>query len=231
MPKTWPLGYIIVWVQVYGVQGYDEDQIALVVPDLLKFVEWIPIILGTHTIRCIINVIKEREIATVVGNETAESANLNGYDEVVIMRNMETIDAFSSHVIPVKMEKAYTGECINFMTQVLQTKDGSLPQGLTVQNVYTELRKGSKNAVVVIRNSMAYPQSLQMKVLVARAVAAITVPEPLPETRVQEGEDGPQNPHTPHLTVRQRQGKLFEELDLHGLDSWPPELADAACQL
>ena len=31
---TWPLGYIIVKVQVDGVQGYNEDQIALVVPGL-----------------------------------------------------------------------------------------------------------------------------------------------------------------------------------------------------
>ena len=65
----------------------------------------------------------------------------------------------------------------------------------------------------------------------ARAVVAIAVPEPPPETRVWEGEDGPQNPHTPKLTVRQRQGKLFEELDLSGLNSWHLELADAACQL
>ena len=36
---TWPLGYVIVWVQVDRVQGYDEDQIALVVLDELKFVE------------------------------------------------------------------------------------------------------------------------------------------------------------------------------------------------
>ena len=34
-----PLGYVIVWVQVDGVQGYDEDQIALVIPDESKFVE------------------------------------------------------------------------------------------------------------------------------------------------------------------------------------------------
>ena len=65
----------------------------------------------------------------------------------------------------------------------------------------------------------------------ARAVATIAVPEPPPETRVQEGEDGPQNPHTPKLTVRQRQGSLFEELDLSGLDSWHPELADTTCHL
>ena len=37
--------------------------------------------------------------------------------------------------------------------------------------------------------------------------------------------------HTPRLTVRQRQGKLFNELDLSSLDSWTLELVDAACQL
>ena len=44
------------------MQGYDEDQIALVVPDELKFMEQIPIILGTPTISHIINVKKERDI-------------------------------------------------------------------------------------------------------------------------------------------------------------------------
>ena len=33
------------------------------------------------------------------------------------------------------------------------------------------------------------------------------------------------------LTVRQRHGKLFDELDLNGLDLWTSELADAAHQL
>ena len=182
--------------------------------DVSKCAEQIPVIWETFTISHIINVMKEREIdalampwvnarvahllsvckaaATVVDDETLESANPNGYNEVVIMGNTETIDAFSSHVIPIKAEKAYMGECINIMTQALWTKDGSLPRGLTIQNAYTELRKGSKNAVVVIRNSMTYPQILQRKALVARAVATIAVLEPLLETRVQEGEDGPQ---------------------------------------
>ena len=72
-----------------------------------------------------------RAVATVVDGETVKSVNLNGYNEVVFMRNTETIDAFSSHVIPIKVEKAYTGKCINIMTQALQTEDGFLPQGLT----------------------------------------------------------------------------------------------------
>ena len=128
----------------------------------------------------------------------------------------------------MKVEKAYMGECINIMTQVLQTKDGSLPHGLTVQSMYSELRKGSKNADVVVRNSMAYPQTLKNRTPVARAVTTTAVPELPAETRLLEGEGEPQSPHTPELTVRQRQGKLFEELDLSGLESWSPELADSA---
>ena len=46
-----------------------------------------------------------------------------------------------------------------------------------------------------------------------------------------KGGDGPQDPHPPSLTTRQRQGKLFEELDLSGLNSWPLELAEATHQL
>ena len=35
-----PLGYVIIQVQVDGVQGYDEDQIALLIPDLSNFAAW-----------------------------------------------------------------------------------------------------------------------------------------------------------------------------------------------
>ena len=61
-----------------------------------------------------------------------------------------------------------------------------------------------------------------------RAVAALPVPEPHEEAQLQEGVDVSQGSHTPRLTVRQRHGKLFDELDLSGLDSWVPKLADAA---
>ena len=35
---TRPFGYIVIQVQVDRVQGYDENQIALVIPDLSNFV-------------------------------------------------------------------------------------------------------------------------------------------------------------------------------------------------
>ena len=55
----------------------------------------------------------------MVDNQTTGESGPDGYDEVVITKNAETVDAFSSCVIPMKAEKAYTGECINIMTQVL----------------------------------------------------------------------------------------------------------------
>ena len=135
---TCPLGYVIVWVQVDGIQGYDKEQIALVISDESKFAEWVPIILGTPTISSVMNVMKEMEIdalvmpwansrvvhlllvhratAAVLEDQTSESANPNGYDEVVFTGNAETIEAFSSRVISIKAERAYTGEHINIMT-------------------------------------------------------------------------------------------------------------------
>ena len=57
-----------------------------------------------------------RAAATVEDDQATEESGLDEYDEVVATRNTETVDAFSSHVIPMKVEKAYTGECINIMT-------------------------------------------------------------------------------------------------------------------
>ena len=47
---TRPLGYVVIRVQIDGVQGYDKDQIALVILDLSNFVAQIPVILGTPII-------------------------------------------------------------------------------------------------------------------------------------------------------------------------------------
>ena len=182
---TRPLGYIGIWVQVDGVQGYDKDQIALVIPDISNFAARVPVILGTPTISCILNVMKEKEIdalampwanarlahlssvcrmtAVKVGDGTEEGCSPDDYDQVMLTQNVETIEAFSSHVVPVKAEKAYTRGCINLMVPALLTEDGSLLQGLTIQNTYTELRQGSKKAVMVVRNSTAYLQTLQKK--------------------------------------------------------------------
>ena len=119
-----------------------------------------------------------RMMTVEVGDGLKDKLDPDGYDQLMYTQNVETIEPFSSHVVPVKAGRAYTGECINIMVQALWTEDGSLLQGLTVQNTYTELRQGSKKAVMVVRNNTAYSQTLWKKTLVARVVAALPVPEP-----------------------------------------------------
>ena len=79
-------------------------------------------------------------------------------------------------------------------------------------------------AVVVVWNNTAYLQTLWKKTPVARVVAASPVPEPPEGEELEEKVGKSHDSHTPALTVRQRHGKLFDELDLSGLDSWTPEL-------
>ena len=166
----------------------------------------------------------QRATAMVEDRQTAEKSGPSEYNEVVITKNAETIDAFSSHVILVKMERAYLRGRVNVMTQALQVEDGSLPQRLTVQNAYMELRTDSKTtAVVVVRNSTAYPQTLKRKTPVAWAVATTAMSEPPVMTQLLEGEE-PHISQSPRLTVRQRQGRLLEELDLNWLGIMAPRI-------
>ena len=163
---------MVIWVQVDGVWGYDEDQIALVIPDFSNFATRVPIILGTPTIGQVINVMKEAEMDALampwanaraahllavwrmtpmeVGNGQEEGYDTDEDNPLMYTQKAETLEPFSSHVIPIKTVKAYLGECINVMVQALCTQDGTLLPGLTIQNTYTKLRKGGKKAVVVV---------------------------------------------------------------------------------
>ena len=91
------------------------------------------------------------------GKVVAGKSDPSEYYEIITTTDAETIEAISYHVIHVRMRTAHTGEGINVMTQALCAKDRFLPEGLTVQNIFTDLQNSSKNVTVVVRNSMAYP--------------------------------------------------------------------------
>ena len=181
---TWPIGYVIIQVQVDGVQGYGEDQIALIVLDLSNFAAWVPVILGTPTIGCIMNVIWDKEIdapvtswvnanvayllavqwatTTLEDNKvTTRGLDSTEYNEGVTTKGSKMIDTFSSKIIHVQMKTVFTGVRLNVMTHALCAEEGSLLQGLMIQNAYTEMSSGSKNVAIIVRNSTAYPQDFQ----------------------------------------------------------------------
>ena len=59
---TCPLGFIIMGLQVKEIAGYDEDAIFLVILDESSFTGRVPVVIGTCTLGCVINVIKESEM-------------------------------------------------------------------------------------------------------------------------------------------------------------------------
>ena len=133
------LGYVVIRVQVDRVQGYDEDQIALVILDFSNFATRVPIILGTPTIGQVVNVMREAEMDALampwansraahlltvhrmmpmeVGDSQEGKFDTNDDDPLMYTRKAETLEPFSSHIIPVKTGKAYLGEHINVMVQ------------------------------------------------------------------------------------------------------------------
>ena len=126
------LGYITIWVQVDGIWGYDEDQIALIILDFSNFAVRVPVILGTPTIGRVVNVMREVEMDALtmpwanaraahllairrmspvkVGNDSEEGYNTSQDGFVMHTQKVETLEPFSSHVIPVKTMEAHLGE-------------------------------------------------------------------------------------------------------------------------
>ena len=90
---------------------------------------------------------------------------------------------------------------------------------------------GSKNITVVVRNSMAYPQTLRKKTPVARAVTVTQVLELPLHNDLTEASEEAYGPQVPKLTMKQRREKLFQELYMSGLESWPPKLVASAHSL
>ena len=116
---TRPLGYVVIRVQVDGVWGYNEDQIALVIPDFSNFETRVPVILGTPTIGRVVNVMIAAEMDALampwanaraahlsavwrmtpmeVGNGQEEGYDTNDDNSLMYTQKAETLEPFSSH--------------------------------------------------------------------------------------------------------------------------------------
>ena len=60
--EGWSIGYVVMRVQINGISGYDEDQVALIAQSSAEFSHRVPIILGTPTTDQAIATLKESEI-------------------------------------------------------------------------------------------------------------------------------------------------------------------------
>ena len=232
-----PLGYIIIRAQVEGVQGYDKEKVALVIPNSTGFGSWLPVTLGTPTIDWIINMIKESEIDELsvslsgsriaqllaywwtilliqrenVTNQTVDPTNLT---EAVKMTKKEEVDAFLSNIVHSQMKTLLLGSNMHVMTQSMKGGNGPhLPHGLSVVNTYTKVISGSKWAAVVVKNLMATLITIAKGIKVTQMIAVNAVPlvEVAPNTL--EKLDEIQGIQWTKMMVEQRKKLLFQQLD------------------
>ena len=239
-----PVGFIMMNVKVPCVQGYDEDQIAIVMNDP-GMSEW-PVILGTPTLYHVMEMIKESEISKlalrwassrvswwmrdvqaklgqVVMNDVANKPiSLLNVDEVVQAMSKCTVPPFGHKAIHGKVNVVLHGYKMNVMTHGLEKRSPSLPLGIDVQTVYATLADGSNRVMVVLRNNTRDWLEIKKGIPITQMVAANEVPK---VTNLLSAEEPKEQPT---LTEAERQDLLLEKLDLTGLEAWPKDQVEKA---
>ena len=242
-----PVGFVMMNVKMPCVQGYNEDQIAIVMDDP-GMSEW-PVILGTPTLYRVMEVIKESEISKLavswtslqvswlmrdvqaklgqlvmnhVANKPISPLNV---DEVVRVTSKCTVPPFGHKAIHGKVNLILHGYKMNVMTHGLEKRLPSLPLGIDVQTVYATLADGSNRVMVVLRNNTRDWLKIKKGVPITRMVATNEVPKVTNLLSAQESKE------QPTLTEAERQDLLLEKLDLMGLEAWPEDQAGKAHSL
>ena len=239
-----PVGFIMMNVKVPSVEGYDEDQITIVM-DNPGMTEW-PVILGTPTLYRVMEVIKESEISKlavplassrvswlmrdvlaklgqVVVNDIANKPTAPLLvDEVVRVASKWMVPPFGHKAIHGKVNLVLHGYKMNVMTHGLEKRLPSLPLGIDVQTIYATLADGSSRITVVLRNNTRDWLEIKKGMPIAWMVTANEVP------KVTNLFSTKQTKEQSTLTKTERQDLLLEKLDLLGLEAWPQEQAEQA---
>ena len=242
-----PVGFILMNVKVPCVWGYDEDQVAIVMddPDMSEC----PVILGTPTLYCVMEVIRESEISKlavpwassqilwlmrdvqaklgqiVVDDVANKPISPLNFDEVVRVVSKCTVPPFGHKVIHGKVNLVLHGYKMNVMTHGLEKRSPSFPLGIDVQTVYATLADGSNRVMVVLRKNTRDWLEIKKGTLIAKMVSANEVPKVTSILSAEKPKD------QPTITESERQDLLQEMLDLTGLEAWPADQAERARSL
>ena len=248
-----PLGYVTIRVKVEGVKGYNEDQVALVIPDLTTFGSRVPVTISTPTINWFVNVIKESEIDKLsillngsriscllaacraelsFKNDTTASPipNKTDLNEAVKTMKWGQKEALLSKIVHGYTKIVLLGSNMYIMTQDPEKgEEPCLPHSLSVANTYTEMATGSWHVAIVIKNQRAVLIIISKGVKVAQMVAANRVPpvEVMPGTL--EKLDEMQGVQWSKMSFEHRKETLLQQLDLSELEGWSGANSTSAC--
>ena len=152
-------------------------------------------------------------------------------DKKLLLKKKHVLLPFSNTMVHCKTQSTQMqGYKLHVMTHALYPEDkSSLPNGIYVLKTYTELKDGSRNMSVVLRNLTGKTIHLAPGRCVAQIAAANEVPEAVPSPELTKELAGTQKKETPKLIIEEHQKLLMELLRKDGgleqLKEWPPELA------
>ena len=152
-------------------------------------------------------------------------------DEKLLLKKKHVLLPFSNTMMHCKTQLTQMqGYKLHVMTHAPYPEDkSSLPNGIYVLKTYTELKDGSRNVSVVLRNLTSKTIHLAPGRCVAWIAAANEVPEAVPSPELAKELAETQVKEALKLTIEERQKLLMELLQKDGgleqLKEWPPELA------
>ena len=213
---------------------------ALVIRDGSEFSRWVPFIVGTPIIDCVIRALKETEMETApeesqqawVAHEYANgfyARSMNptepmptdtnqdplSLDEKVLLKTKCTIPGFESIMVRGRTHRTMmVGYRLNVMTQAPYLEDrANLSVGVYVIPTYSELQDSSRSVAIVLRNLTGKPVHLQAGRVIDQVLATNIIPEgkPTPElTKKLDKQDPKSAPKK--LSIEERQKLLMELL-------------------
>ena len=147
-----PTGFVLMNVKVPCVQGYDEDQVALVMDD-------------------------PGMVINDVANKPITPLDVDEVDEVVRVASKCMVPPFGHKVIHGKVNLVLHGCRLNVMTHGLEKRSPSLPLGIDLQTTYSTFANSSHRVPVILRNNTQDWLEIKKGVPIARMVTANTIPK------------------------------------------------------
>ena len=142
--------------------------------DNSEFMSRIPMILGTPSTECILNIITKSEITNLsvawvnIRKSTIQHAyctrvnhirtdittkplDIRSFDKAVRLKDKVTISPFEISIVKAKPYTIMTGGRMHILVHSLDAKNNKLPNGLEVSMTYTDLKRGSKSVPVMLK--------------------------------------------------------------------------------
>ena len=252
-----PKGYVVVNLQVDAANSYNEDAIAIVIPDASGFASRVPMIIGTCTLGRVVEAMKEseldaltpqwdmvryaREISVKTGHIEWKPAGMQnrkttitGADEVLTAWRGELLEPYATYQVRAKLRVRATDVGQYVLIHSLPDGSSTLPLGVEVKDTYTRVPQGKGTISVVVQNMTPNPMFVPKGATLARLTEAQIMPQPnITDEVLRKLEEIDDQEGTKPLTLSrpERVQKLLDELDLQGLDQQDAEERHQALEL